>query len=204
MTFGEKLKKLRTDKKITQDELAEILYVSRTAVSKWESGRGFPNIESLKAISKYFSVTVDDLLSGEELITLAEQEQSRKEMHTKDLIFGLIDCSMVLLFFLPFFAQSDNGIIKEVSLFALTEISLYLKIIYFAVVIGSILLGLLTLIMKNQIGKVWGWRKTIISLIFSTVGVIIFIVSRQPYSAVFVFMFLNLKAMMLKKTKVIQ
>ena len=101
MTFGEKLKKLRIDKKLTQDELAEILYVSRTAVSKWESGRGFPNIESLKAISKYFSITVDDLLSGEELITLAEQEQGQKEMHIKDMIFGLLDCSMVLLFFLP-------------------------------------------------------------------------------------------------------
>ena len=103
MTFGEKLKKLRTEKKLTQDELAEILYVSRTAVSKWESGRGFPNIESLKAISKYFSVTVDDLLSGDELITLAEQDQNRKEMRIKDMIFGLLDCSMALLFFLPFY-----------------------------------------------------------------------------------------------------
>ena len=52
MTLGEKLKKLRTDKNLTQEELAEILFVSRTAISKWESGRGFPNIESLKAISK--------------------------------------------------------------------------------------------------------------------------------------------------------
>lgn len=60
MTLGEKLKKLRTDKDLTQEELAEILYVSRTAVSKWESGRGFLNIESLKAISKYFLVSVDD------------------------------------------------------------------------------------------------------------------------------------------------
>lgn len=201
MTFGEKLKKLRIDKKLTQDELAEILYVSRTAVSKWESGRGFPNIESLKAISKYFSITVDDLLSGEELITLAEQEQGQKEMRIKDMIFGLLDCSMVLLFFLPFFAQKTDGVIKEVSLIALTEIQLYLKILYFAVVVGSMILGLITLVLQNRIGEVWGWRKIIISLIFSTVGVVIFIVSRQPYSAVFVFMFLNLKALMLIKRK---
>ena len=150
MTFGEKLKKLRIDKKLTQDELAEILYVSRTAVSKWESGRGFPNIESLKAISKYFSITVDDLLSGEELITLAEQEQGQKEMHIKDMIFGLLDCSMVLLFFLPFFAQKTDGVIKEVSLIALTEIQLYLKILYFAVVVGSMILGLITLVLQNR------------------------------------------------------
>ena len=200
MTFGEKLKRLRTDKKLTQDELAEILYVSRTAVSKWESGRGFP-IESLKAISKYFSVTVDDLLSGEELITLAEQEQKRKEMHIKDMIFGLLDCSIALLFFLPLFAQKTGGVIQEVSLLALTEIQPYLKTLYFAVVIGSVILGFLTVFLQNRIGGVWGWRKIIISLIFSTVGVVVFIVSRQPYSTVFVFMFLIIKALMLIKRK---
>ena len=110
MTLGEKLKRLRTDKKLTQDELAEILFVSRTAISKWESGRGFPNIESLKAISRFFSVSVDDLLSGEELITLAEQEQRQKEMHIKDMIFGLLDCGVSLLLFLPFFAPRSIGI----------------------------------------------------------------------------------------------
>lgn len=44
-----------------------MLYVSRAAVSKWESGRGYPNLESLKAIAKLFSVTVDELLSSDEL-----------------------------------------------------------------------------------------------------------------------------------------
>lgn len=56
MEFHEKLQELRKQKGLTQDQLAEKLYVSRTAVSKWESGRGYPNIESLKAISKYFGV----------------------------------------------------------------------------------------------------------------------------------------------------
>lgn len=162
MTFGEKLNKLRTDRKLTQDDLAQILYVSRTAVSKWESGRGFPNIESLKAISKYFSVTVDDLLSGDELITLVEQEQHTKEIHIKDTVFGLLDCSTALLLFLPFFAQKTDGIIQEVSLVALTEIQPYLKTLYFAVVIGSIILGLLTLVLQNRICAVWSWRKIII------------------------------------------
>ena len=74
MTFGEIIKKLRTDKGLTQDELAEKIYVTRTAISKWESGRGFPNIESLKAISKYFSVSLDELLSGEEILAIAEND----------------------------------------------------------------------------------------------------------------------------------
>jgi transcriptional regulator with XRE-family HTH domain len=52
MEFNEKLQLLRKQKGLTQEELAEQLFVSRTAVSKWESNRGLPNIDSLKAISK--------------------------------------------------------------------------------------------------------------------------------------------------------
>ena len=54
-------------KELNQEELAEALYVSRTAISKWESGRGYPNIESLKQIAKFFGLTIDELLSGDEL-----------------------------------------------------------------------------------------------------------------------------------------
>lgn len=54
MEFNEKLQQLRTGKNLTQEQLAEQLYVSRTAISKWESGKGYPNIESLKCISKFF------------------------------------------------------------------------------------------------------------------------------------------------------
>ena len=53
MEFCEKLQELRKNKGLTQEELAQGLYVSRTAVSKWESGRGYPSIESLKEIAKY-------------------------------------------------------------------------------------------------------------------------------------------------------
>ena len=66
MNFNEKLYKLRKEKNLTQEELAEALFVSRTAVSKWESGRGYPNIDSLKAIAKFFGVTVDELLTENE------------------------------------------------------------------------------------------------------------------------------------------
>ena len=54
MEFHEKLQKLRSDEGLTQEELAEKLFVSRTVISKWESGRGYPSIDSLKAIAKHF------------------------------------------------------------------------------------------------------------------------------------------------------
>ncbi|MBO5725703.1 MAG: helix-turn-helix transcriptional regulator, partial [Clostridia bacterium] len=60
MEFNEKLQELRKQKGLTQEELSIKLIVSSTAVSKWESGRGYPNIDSLKSIANLFSVTVDD------------------------------------------------------------------------------------------------------------------------------------------------
>lgn len=71
MEFNEKLQQLRTGKNLTQEQLAEQLYVSRTAISKWESGKGYPNIESLKCISKFFSVTIDELSKGTNFDTIS-------------------------------------------------------------------------------------------------------------------------------------
>ena len=65
MEFNEKLKELRKSKGLTQEELAEKLFVSRTAISKWESGRGYPSLDSLKEIARFFSVTIDDLICSD-------------------------------------------------------------------------------------------------------------------------------------------
>ena len=63
MDFNEKLKQLRQNKQWTQEELAERLFISRTAVSKWESGRGFPSIDSLKAI-QHLLLGISDCMVG--------------------------------------------------------------------------------------------------------------------------------------------
>ena len=74
MEFGEKIQKLRNQNKWTQEQLAEKLYVSRTAVSKWESGKGYPNIDSLKDIAKLFDKTIDELLSSEEIENMYKED----------------------------------------------------------------------------------------------------------------------------------
>lgn len=92
MEFGEKLQELRKSRGLTQQELAEALYVSRTAISKWESGRGYPSIDSLKEISGFFSVSIDDLLSGEKLVSLAKKENQSNIRHICDLRPGRKFC----------------------------------------------------------------------------------------------------------------
>ena len=201
MEFNEKLQELRKNKGLTQEDLAEILFVSRTAISKWESGRGYPNIESLKAIAKLFSITVDELLSGEELLIIAEQDNKQRENHIRDLIFGLLDISALSLLFLPFFAQKTDNIIKAVSLLSLTSISPYLKVIYFCIVGFLVLYGILTLALQTNEHTFWVLNKSKISLILNLVLILLFIISLQPYAAIFIFIFLIIKIFLLLKNR---
>ena len=201
MEFNEKLQELRKQKGLTQEELAEKLYVSRTAISKWESGRGYPNIESLKAIAKFFSVTVDELLSSGEVLTIAEEDNKRKEKRFRDLIYGLLDLSIAMLLFLPFFAEKADGTIQSVSLITLGCVQPYLKTAYFAVVISMIVMGILTLALQNCQWVAWVKSKTMISLILCAIAVLTFMISSQPYAAVFAFALLAIKALMLIKRR---
>ena len=201
MEFNEKLQELRKHKGLTQEELAELLFVSRTAVSKWESGRGYPNIDSLKAIARFFGVTIDGLLSGDELLTIAEKDTEQKENHIRDLVFGLLDISVAVFFFLPLFGQKVNGIIQEVSLLSLTGIASYLRIAYFVVAISIAVFGILTLALQKCQQLFWVRNKNRISLILNAVGVTLFIISTQPYAAILLFVFLVIKGLMLIKSR---
>ena len=199
MEFNEKLQELRKQRGLTQEELAQALYVSRTAVSKWESGRGYPNIESLKTIAKFFAITIDELLSGDELLTIAEEDNRQKGKYPRDLVFGLLDSSIAMFFFLPFFGAKTGGVIREVSLLALAGVSSWLRTTYFAVVIGIILCGVLTLALQNCRQAFWDRSKTQISLLINAVGTLLFMISLQPYAAAFLFVFLAIKVLMLIK-----
>ena len=199
MEFNEKLQELRKQRGLTQEELAQALYVSRTAISKWESGRGYPNIDSLKAIAKFFAITIDELLSGDELLTLAEEDNKQKGQHLRNLVFGLLDCSIAMFFFLPFFGEKTGGAIREVSLLALTGVSSWLRMAYFTVVIGIILCGVLTLALQNYRQAFWDRSKKQISLLLNAVGTLLFMISLQPYAAAFLFVFLAIKVLMLIK-----
>ena len=201
MEFNEKLQELRKQRGLTQEELAARLYVSRTAISKWESGRGYPNIESLKAIAKFFSVTLDELLSTDEVLTIAEEDSKRKEKHFRDLIYGLLDICIALLLFLPFFAEDADGIIQSVSLVALDGVQAYLKITYLAVVIVTTVMGILTLTLQNCQVIAWVKSTTTVSLALGAILVLLLMISSQPYAAVFAFVLLTIKALTLIKRR---
>lgn len=199
MEFNEKLQQLRKQKEITQEELAASIYVSRTAISKWESGRGYPSIDSLKALSEFFGVTIDELLSSEELLVIAEEDTNQKQNYFRDLVFGLLDICIAMFFFVPFFGQSANENIQAVSLLSFVKISSYLRIFYFAIVISIITIGILTLALQKCQNTFWVKNKSKISLILNAIGILVFIISTQPYAAAFMFVLLIIKALLLIK-----
>ena len=66
MSFGEKLAKLRKEKGISQEDLAQELNVSRQAVSKWESNSAYPETEKIVLICKFFDASMDELIGIKE------------------------------------------------------------------------------------------------------------------------------------------
>lgn len=199
MEFSDKLQELRKQKGLTQEELAQVLYVSRTAVSKWESGRGVPNIESLKAISKYFSVSIDELLSNEELLTIADEDCRQREKHIRDIVFGLLDCSIIMFLILPFFGQRGAGQVTEVSLLLLSGVAPYIKISYFVIVFCLMINGVLSLALQNSEWSFYTKHKYQLSVGLSVIGAVCFMLTLQPYAALLTFVFLVIKALMLIK-----
>lgn len=199
MEFGEKLQALRKSRDLTQEALAEQLYVSRTAISKWESGRGYPSIDSLKAIAGYFSVSLDELLSSDAILTIAEADQKRLERRSRALVFGLLDCSAGLLLFLPFFGERTGAAVRAVSLFSLAPAEACIKPVLLAAVILLMLCGIAALALQNVGPVIWQRGKDRLSLGLSTASVLLFIACTQPYAAVFTFVLLIIKALLLIK-----
>lgn len=196
MEFHEKLQKLRKQKGLTQEELAQTLFVSRTAVSKWESGRGYPNIESLKDLAAFFSVSLDELLSGEELLCAAQEDMHRQQKNIRRWMFSLLDVSTVLLLALPLFGQTVNGQIRSVSLWQLTETAPYMQGLYLALIVMLLFWGLLSMLCREKLREDWAVSG---SLLLHGAGVLLFIAGSQPYASALLFFLLVIKLLLLKK-----
>ena len=201
MSFDKRLQGLRKNKGLTQEQLAEKIFVSRAAVSKWESGRGYPSIDSLKLVAEFFSLTLDELISGDEVLSIAQEDRKQQKIGFRDLLFGLMDCSVGIFFFLPFFRQIGEGKVYGVPLVFLRGVSVYIKLL-FIVLIGSISIwGSLMLFLQNSNFKVWVCLKNKISLLLNILGIVLFIIALQPYAAVGLFVYLIIKIFLLFKFK---
>ena len=195
MEFHENLQALRKQRGLTQEELAAELFVSRTAISKWESGRGYPSIDSLKAISRFFGVSIDGLLSGEEVLSLAQEDQKRSGARLRDQVFGLLDCGAGLLLFLPVFGQQTGNQVRAVNLFSLFPSRPWLGGLFLCAIVLTAGLGCGILALQ---GWEHPWKRPV-SLALSALGVLLFLLARQPYAGAFFLFFLLIKVFFLIK-----
>ena len=200
MEFNEKLQELRKSKSLTQEELAEALFVSRTAISKWELGRGYPSIDSLKEISRFFSVSIDDLICSEEIISAAADEKKECVEKYISLICNTLDIFLALLLFLPVFGNGTDHPVS-VSLYAITGLSTCIKTVFAALISLAALNGICGVIINHFDKPVWNRHRLMTGMVLSVACVAVFILTRQPYAGIICLAVLVVKGFMVARGK---
>ena len=201
MEFNEKLQELRKARGLTQEELAEALFVSRTAISKWESGRGYPSIDSLKQISNYFSISIDELLSGEKLITIAENENRTNLKNMGNMLFGIVDVFSFIMIILPLYPNQIDNYIYSVNLFHYTQTAVFNLVIMWSFYVALMVVGI-GKVLLTQFNIEKGQKLvTNISLVLGVLTVLYLAMTRDAYAITVVFVLLIIKVMLLFKVK---
>ena len=201
MEFHEKLQELRKKRGLTQEELAESLYVSRTAISKWESGRGYPSIDSLREISNFFSVSIDDLLSGDKLLSIAEKENKSNMRSMCDLLLGIVDICSFLLIILPLYPNVVDDYIYSVNLFDYTQNNVSLRMIYWGLFLAIIVNGIVKCVLTQRKVEQGQRILTLCSMGIGIFTVLFLALTREVYAIVVAFLLLVIKGVLLLKYK---
>ena len=124
MDFGKQIKKLRAEQKITQEQMAEKLGISRQAVSNWENDRNLPDIEMLIFLSRVFGISLDELiLGGNEMNNMTQKlindssENKRAKINLAEVCIGaaLLLAGAACLAIKAFYGSSvgADGILHE-------------------------------------------------------------------------------------------
>ena len=196
MEFSEKLKRLRKEHGMTQESLSRQINISRTAVSKWESGRGFPNIDALKNISRVFKVPVDELLSGDEMRHVDDSSSVSLPPQRRSALYFSLDFSGILLMFLPLYGKLIDGYIYSVNLFHHTDAG-YLQIPFFVIASWWIFLGAIGLVCRFFASERVERAAARFSFAHASFIVLSFAATREPYATALVFLILLFKTWIL-------
>ena len=190
MELSEKIQKLRKEHNLTQEQLAEQLFVSRTAVSKWETGRGMPSMESLQMIARLFNITLDDLLRAEEVITIAENENKENISRFASLVDGIFNIAAIVGLFLPLYKVELDNVFYSVPLY---QYKGWLAILYWVFPVAMAICGTIQILINNSEREKIKWSVNVIGVILNACAVFILILGGQPYPAVMFFTLLLIK-----------
>lgn len=196
MDLNEKIQKLRKQNKLTQVQLAEKLFVSRTAVSKWESGRGYPSIDILKQISNVFNISLDNLLSNDQILELASIDKRNNMKKIYNCSFGILDILIIIFVILPLYGKTVDNYIYSVSLLSTNNLLGYIKAIYFISFLTIFGLGIIEIFICNIDKEKTQKVISFISLIFHFILVCFVVVTNEPYVCSLLLIILAIKTIL--------
>lgn len=199
MELAEKIQKLRKELGLTQEQFAERLFVSRTAVSKWETGRGTPSIESLQLIARLSGTTLDALLRAEEAITVAENENKERIGRFASVLDGILNVAAVMGLLLPLYKAESNGLFYAVPLY---QFQGRFAVFYWILPLVMTICGVIQLAIRKSEWETHKYHLMLAGTAVNICAVLLLILSGQPYPAVLFFGLLLMKmAVMLMKQR---
>ena len=161
MSLGETIYRLRTERNLSQGDLADALDVSRQSVSKWENNSAVPELDKLIKMAQIFDITLDELVTGEQKFYAAPppappapvQETGKTKLSSQQIL------GIVLLVF--------GGLCLIV--FTVVEIFTGLLFLGFSIALPILLCGLICLLCKKSVGLACGWAVYLILWVFLTI-----------------------------------
>lgn len=133
MQVGKQIQHYRKEKKLSQDDLAEIIFVSRQSISNWERGATYPDIQNLLLLSKVFEVSLDKLVKGD-LETMKQIIHDQEFIrYQKDgiifsiLLFGFPIISIPLILYLDWYGIAISCLIFAIAMFYTLRIEKFKK-----------------------------------------------------------------------------
>ena len=198
MELSEKIQKLRKEQGLTQEQFAEKLFVSRTAVSKWETGRGIPNMESLKQIANLFHMTLDQLLSTEEIVVIAESENKENINRFASYIDGIINIAALLSLLLPLYKVEENALYQCVPLYQLGG---WQGIVCWIAPVIMVICGIAQMVLAGSENKKINTAVSTVGYTAHVSAIILLILCGHPYPAVLFFFLFAMKATLLLKKR---
>lgn len=191
MELSEKIQKLRKDNNLTQEQFADKIFVSRTAVSKWETGRGTPSIDSLQMIAKEFNIKLDDLLSGEEIVEIAKSENKERIARFSSFVEAIVNVCAIFAIILPLYKIEAGGFFYSTYVINIDGWQgISFGIISITISLCGIVEAVLLSIKKHKLESV----AKICATAANVLGIIFCILSSHPYPAIFFFFLLIVKA----------
>ena len=198
MELSEKIQKLRKEYNLTQEQLAEQLFVSRTAISKWETGRGTPNMESLKRIADLFHITLDQLLSTEEVVVIAEQENKDNMNRFASYMDGIINLAALLGLLLPLYKAGENGVFHCVPLYQLGG---WQGIVFWIAPVIMAICGIAQMVLIGSENAKLNTAASMVGIAAHIGAIILLILCGHPYPAVLFFFLFAMKGILLLKKR---